>query len=270
MNTTAAATQANVTVATIRTWCRRGVVTATKQAGRWIIDTPSLTRRIEIGARMSRPTTRYTVAETTNTYGTTVWSVARTDGTTAGYSGDHRIDGLSSFKQEDAETAAAIIEALPEAYWIRKHEVRYSRSSLSSNYWVWRLQGGDNGDPQDVRCDVRIGTDRETAVRQMTAAAEKHAAGSADRIREKADREAIATAEATVREARETQLEEARRTKGPLATPKQVDYILQLLARREYTGEGGGFFSGPTDRAGMEELSRTDASTYITSLKGDY
>ncbi|MEU4051297.1 hypothetical protein AB0F09_19120 [Streptomyces olivaceus] len=51
MDTTTAATTAHVTVATIRTWCRNGVVTATKQAGRWTIDSVSLARRIEIGAR---------------------------------------------------------------------------------------------------------------------------------------------------------------------------------------------------------------------------
>ncbi|WP_442803674.1 hypothetical protein OG411_30135 [Streptomyces pseudogriseolus] len=51
MNTAAAAAQAQVTAATIRTWCRRGVIAATKQAGRWAIDTASLARRIEIGAR---------------------------------------------------------------------------------------------------------------------------------------------------------------------------------------------------------------------------
>ncbi|KAF0649221.1 MULTISPECIES: helix-turn-helix domain-containing protein [Streptomyces] len=51
MNTTAAAAQARVTVATIRTWCRRGVIAAVKAAGRWIIDAASLARRIEIGAR---------------------------------------------------------------------------------------------------------------------------------------------------------------------------------------------------------------------------
>ncbi|MBL3664477.1 helix-turn-helix domain-containing protein [Streptomyces sp. M2CJ-2] len=54
MNTTAAATQANVTVATVRTWCRRGVVTAAKVAGRWVIDNVSLAARIAIGA-MKRP-----------------------------------------------------------------------------------------------------------------------------------------------------------------------------------------------------------------------
>ena len=54
MNTTAAATEANVTVATIRTWCRIGAVAAVKRAGRWIIDTASLAARIAIG-KMKRP-----------------------------------------------------------------------------------------------------------------------------------------------------------------------------------------------------------------------
>jgi hypothetical protein len=48
--TAEAATEANVTVATIRTWCRTGVVTAVKQAGRWIIDTASLAHRLAIAA----------------------------------------------------------------------------------------------------------------------------------------------------------------------------------------------------------------------------
>ncbi|MFD5940240.1 hypothetical protein [Streptomyces griseus] len=54
MNTTTAAAAAKVTVATIRDWARRGVIAATKTAGRWIIDTASLARRIAIGA-MKRP-----------------------------------------------------------------------------------------------------------------------------------------------------------------------------------------------------------------------
>lgn len=54
MNTAAAATQANVTVATIRTWCRKGAVAAIKQAGRWIINTASLAHRIAIDARRAR------------------------------------------------------------------------------------------------------------------------------------------------------------------------------------------------------------------------
>lgn len=56
MNTAVAATQANVTTATIRTWCRTGAVAAIKQAGRWIIDAASLAHRITIGA-MKAPRT---------------------------------------------------------------------------------------------------------------------------------------------------------------------------------------------------------------------
>lgn len=54
MNTTTAAAEAQVTVATIRTWCRRGVVAATKTAGRWIVDAASLAHRIAIGAMRAR------------------------------------------------------------------------------------------------------------------------------------------------------------------------------------------------------------------------
>lgn len=59
MNTTAAALEASVTVATVRTWCRNGVVAATKTAGRWIVDAASLAHRIAIAAmktaRRARP-----------------------------------------------------------------------------------------------------------------------------------------------------------------------------------------------------------------------
>lgn len=57
MNTAAAALQAGVTVGTIRTWCRNGVITAVKAFGRWIIDTTSLTRRIAIAAYKTRKAT---------------------------------------------------------------------------------------------------------------------------------------------------------------------------------------------------------------------
>ncbi|MCG6493455.1 hypothetical protein [Kitasatospora sp. A2-31] len=45
---TNAATQAGVTVATIRTWCRTGAVAAVKKAGRWAIDAASLAYRIKL------------------------------------------------------------------------------------------------------------------------------------------------------------------------------------------------------------------------------
>lgn len=49
MDTTTAAQRAGVTAATIRTWCRKGVVAAIKCAGRWIINASSLAYRITIG-----------------------------------------------------------------------------------------------------------------------------------------------------------------------------------------------------------------------------
>nr|WSX25548.1 helix-turn-helix domain-containing protein [Streptomyces tubercidicus] len=71
MNTTAAALQAHVTVATIRTWCRRGIIAATKQAGRWIIDTASLARRLTIGA-LKRPSRKVNMLDLTATYTVTL------------------------------------------------------------------------------------------------------------------------------------------------------------------------------------------------------
>jgi hypothetical protein len=274
MNTTTAATEARVTVATIRTWCRRGVVAATKTAGRWVIDSASLTRRIEIGARMSSPTTRYTIVEGANQYGTTTWTVTRTDGTEAGFGPgkDSRIRDMVFIKKDHAEIAAGVLEQLPEEYRFAKREVRYHSSSINSNHWVWEVTGGTSNDPKELKTNIRVDTDSsvEEVITHLMKNVHAHAQGAADRIAKKAEQDAIAAAEATVREAREAQLAEARRTKGPLATPKQVDFILQLLARRERTGEGGGFFYGPTDRAGIEEMSKAEASTYITSLKGDY
>ncbi len=53
MTTTITADQAariaRVTVDTIRTWARYGAVAATKQHGRWVIDTDSLVHRITLG-----------------------------------------------------------------------------------------------------------------------------------------------------------------------------------------------------------------------------
>lgn len=51
MDTRTAAEAANVTVATIRTWCRRNVIAAAKISGRWTIDEASLARRIALSAK---------------------------------------------------------------------------------------------------------------------------------------------------------------------------------------------------------------------------
>ncbi|GIH70362.1 hypothetical protein [Sphaerimonospora thailandensis] len=51
MDTAAAAIQAGVTAATIRTWCRIGAIAAAKVAGRWAIDAASLAYRITLGVK---------------------------------------------------------------------------------------------------------------------------------------------------------------------------------------------------------------------------
>lgn len=48
ITTAQAATLANVTVATVRAWCRIGAVSAVKVSGKWEIDRASLTARIDI------------------------------------------------------------------------------------------------------------------------------------------------------------------------------------------------------------------------------
>jgi hypothetical protein len=140
MNTTAAATQAGVTVATIRTWCRRGVIAATKQAGRWIIDTASLAARIAIGAMHTRKAKAMTEPvevriddtftiraeqQTSPAYGTTSWYAAlHTNGWKTGFSfegstaqeaidralRDHNIERAQSARLEELEDAGILAD----------------------------------------------------------------------------------------------------------------------------------------------------------------
>lgn len=270
--TAAAALQAHVTVATIRTWCRRGVITAAKRAGRWVIDAASLAHRITIGAMRARrgPMTTYRIEQGTVTrYGheRTAWTIVRTDGTPAGYGrdADPRIHDAEFSTLATAEFYMEFLENTPRGYSL--DQVRPRANSMDrKTYWIVKGSAGD--DPGTLKQYVdadRDESDRRT-VDILIQLAVQHAAGAEERIQAKAATDA---AEA-VKEARKRRLAELRATRGELATPRQVDYILQLLAYRERTGEGGGFMYGPTDRAGVEEMSKADASMYITSLKGDY
>lgn len=110
MNTTTAAAEAQVTVTTIRTWCRRGVIAATKQAGRWIIDTASLAARIAIG-KMKRParTVVYSI-ETMTAIGGRRWQKNGHDRvylngfeTVPGLELDHYKSGNISYAELDGE-----------------------------------------------------------------------------------------------------------------------------------------------------------------------
>ncbi|MFF0822426.1 hypothetical protein ACFYUR_18850 [Micromonospora haikouensis] len=54
------------------------------------------------------------------------------------------------------------------------------------------------------------------------------------------------------------------------ATTRQINYIMDLLARRKRAGDGGGFITGPTTREGVAKMTAEDASLYITSLTENY
>ncbi|MFD9004444.1 hypothetical protein ACFV0T_26385 [Streptomyces sp. NPDC059582] len=272
MDTTTAAAEAQVTIATIRAWCRGGVIAATKQAGRWTIDAASLAHRIAIGqrkARVTQPST-YRLEE-----GTAVqyreerptWTIVRTDGTPAGFAPgkDSRIWDATFFNRQSAEFYANFYENTPAGYSIEKTIPRAGRMDRTT-YWV--VKGSTPGDPNSL--SQRIPADTDNALDSLIRWANQHAEDAPARIAKKAEQDAIEAAEAAVREARETQLAEARAQKGELATPRQVAYILTLLERRQHSGDGGGFFYGPTSQAGIEELSKREASTYIDSLTGNY
>jgi hypothetical protein len=57
ITTAEAATTAHVTTSTIRTWCRLGIITATKQAGKWAIRISSLYRLTAAPTDRPRKTT---------------------------------------------------------------------------------------------------------------------------------------------------------------------------------------------------------------------
>lgn len=193
ITTAAAALQAGVTVATIRNWCRNGVVAATKRAGRWVIDTTSLTHRIAIAAMRTRK-----APAVTEQY---PWD-------------DDHPERADLMKLVAAGiTPEQIIAALGSD---AKGMGRYRPFNGRSLRWV----------------EARL---TDIAVR-------------ADEI-------------ADAQEAAHQQ---------NLATTRQVDYILSLLATRHRDGDASGFYRGPTDRAGIERMTRSEASTYIDSLKGEY
>lgn len=268
MNTTTAAARAGVTVATIRTWCRIGAVAATKTAGRWTIDAASLARRIAIGkdTRMA-DTPMYRIEEGVNRFGTTTYTVVRADGA----KNDSRIYNATYEALGHAEIHAAFVNRTPAEYRVTREF--YPARSIRSGYY-WKARGARAGDPTDFNHKWDDGQEvkgnnwpsSHTPVDVLISLALRHAEGADARIAKQAEADAIAAAEAAVREARQAQLAEA----GELATPRQVEYILRLLAARERSGEGGGFFVGPKTRGDIALLSKGAASTYITSLTGNY
>lgn len=91
---------------------------------------------------------------------------------------------------------------------------------------------------------------------------------STQAYRDKLRAEAAAEQEAEAKaEAERKAAEEAAKARGPLATARQVNYIMNLLAQTD--GQNTTWYTqGPTRRAEVELMTRRDASTYISALLG--
>lgn len=314
MNTAAAALQANVTIATIRSWARRGVIAATKTAGRWIIDAASLTHRITIGNRRTRKQATVTLnLAATYTYDTPGFPEPSETVTTRVGTREQNGMTLTSVRGL-APLLIGRIEAIADE-GDRLHtlmELSMSRIVISDaergdlDSMVATRDGGRISTtytgtrdlPVDVVLDLgerirdQLAADRaaEEAAQAARAARWDHLPWDIDHPdRELLDQavDAGVPVEELVRivgdhylrygyELRRKEeltirgLIRERHDDAGLATDRQVDFILSLLSERRRTGEGGGFQTGPTDRAGIEKLTRGQASTYIDSLKGTY
>lgn len=82
------------------------------------------------------------------------------------------------------------------------------------------------------------------------------------------ERKAAKAAEQAKKEAADAERAALIAEKGPLATGPQVAYIMDLIHQGRH--KEGGFYTGPTTREGVARLTKAEASTYITSLTGNY
>ena len=121
MNTAAAAAQAHVTVATIRTWCRRGVVTATKTAGRWVIDAASLAYRTSLTRKAPADRTRDYIDELN----------MQIFGLVERYSLNGLTDLLTAVRKRDTQTVANI-----PAEQVRLTDAQWSKVERSVSFQV--------------------------------------------------------------------------------------------------------------------------------------
>jgi len=148
-----------------------------------------------------------------------------------------------------AEDIATGLAAIPDDYSLTYEQI----GRLGWRYLV-RRNGRRITDSADIQRVI-------TLVLEDVADRPRRAALAAER---KAEAEAQAAAE------KQAAAEAAERAK--YATPRQVDFILTLLAEREFRAfpDPGFIIDGPTERAAIEKLTKEQASAYISSLKGDY
>lgn len=162
--------------------------------------------------------------------------------------------GRSFNSREAAEAMATLIRELPDGY-----RISYRVAPAGS---MWATSGWQITGPGAWKSTTTLDLDALTA--DMRRAIDGQDARIA-RANAKAAEVATAEAERLVA----IQADQIRREMG-LATERQVEYIVTLLARRARNGDGGGFFSGPTTIEGIRRLTKDEASTYIDSLTENY
>jgi pyruvate/2-oxoglutarate dehydrogenase complex dihydrolipoamide acyltransferase (E2) component len=135
--------------------------------------------------------------------------------------------------------------------------IDYGKPFKSSPKAGWYVYAESDGKPIRLH---HVHDTEEAAIEeahQEQAARDRRAASKAETAPAKAQPATTPAAPAV----RETSSEQ-------LATPRQVDYIMSLIAQGRH--EEGGFHNGPTTREGVEQMTKQAASVYITSLKSDY
>lgn len=150
---------------------------------------------------------------------------------------------------------------------MRTHETHYT----TEDYQVVTQTGFVNGKRVYETAVVSRNTGREefrnveSVEKAITLCDKRQAELEKLRAELAAKREAEAQAEVKTTNEEVAEKEEAR---GPLATDRQVDYIMSLLA--QHGGQNTTWFSaGPTTLKEVANMTRRDASTYISALKGD-
>lgn len=137
-------------------------------------------------------------------------------------------------------------------YYITQDDEKRTRRGLLIHKAGWNVYHNNGDTPTSQH-----GDDQATAAAAAQDAQIKAAERKSARAVAKAKEEAAAAERAAL-------ISE----KGPLATPRQVDYIMALISQGRH--HEGGFYDGPTTIEDIRTMSKASASAYITSLAGNY
>jgi hypothetical protein len=154
-------------------------------------------------------------------------------------------------ERETAEALCDLLHRLPEGYTARA-EMRRQDGEMVLHFHV------SCPEPDRKWTVFRPVDQADILVRD----AEADAAGAEERARAKAEREAEQRAAEQQRRDEEAWVLKH----GPRITAAQQEYVVNLRARLEELG-GGDTVEGPTDRVGIYQLTKVQASAYIDALK---